>query len=323
MKRRIKILALSLTIILQAQLIITVNAQAEQIILTNNEGYIIVDKNGEGNFKTIQEAVNHAQPGSTVYVKKGVYSEIIVIKNQISLVGEDKDSTLITPISEKNKYAICLGAPDITIQSCSIKNGAPGLYTNGIRIISSRTEVRNCNVFDTPVGIAIWTSNNIIDNCHFWNCKDEGIALIGSSYSDCNNNTIKNCVFYENGDGIELQHSSSNTILNCTFYDNSHSGIDAITSSNDKNTISNCKIYNNEVHGIYLSASSENQIIDCFISDNVDGNIVMNKNSENNQIISNSKSINNRITIREIIFRLLSRIPNSKILTIFNNLNFC
>ena len=298
------------------------SVQAVQVSIPNNNGHmLVVDKNGEGDYTSIQEAINNAKPGSTIYVKKGIYSEIIIIKKQINLVGEDKDSTLISPISEKNKYAICLGAPDITIQSCSIKNGAPGLYTNGIRIISSRTEVRNCNVFDTPVGIAIWTSNNIIDNCHFWNCKDEGIALIGSSYSDCNNNTIKNCVFYENCDGIELQHSSSNTILNCTFYDNSHSGIDAITSSNDKNTISNCKIYNNEVHGIYLSASSENQIIDCFISDNVDGNIVMNKNSENNQIISNSKSINNRITIREIIFRLLSRIPNSKILTIFNNLN--
>ncbi len=118
MKRSIKIIALSLTIILLAQLIIIVNAQAEQIILTNNEGYLIVDKNGDGNFKTIQEAVNHAQSGSTVYVKKGVYSEIIVIKKQISLVGEDKDSTLISPISEKNKYAIHLGAPEASL--CSI-----------------------------------------------------------------------------------------------------------------------------------------------------------------------------------------------------------
>jgi len=324
MKRSIKILALSLTIILLVQLIIIVNAQAEQIILTNNEGYIIVDKNGEGNFKTIQEAVNHAQSGSTVYVKKGVYSEIIVIKKQISLVGEDKEGTLISPISEKNKYAIRLGAPEAKIQSLSIKNGAPGLYTNGIRITSPRTEIRDCNIYDTPVGIAIWTSNNIIDNCHFWGCSDEGIALIGTSYSDCNNNKITNCVFYENCDGVELQYSSSNTIADCEFYDNTHSGIDAISSSNDNNIISNCRIYNNEVHGIYLSSSSENQIIDCFVSDNDDGNIVMNKYSKNNEIISNSDSNpeDDTVSIRDIIYRFLSRRTTSKIWRIIPILNY-
>ena len=312
---------MALLILLLIQLI-TMSVQGVQIsIPSNDDNIIVVDINGEGDYTSIQEAIDKAKPGSTISVKKGVYSEIIIIKKQINLIGEDKNSTLINPISEKNKYAISLGAPDIIIQSFSIKNGAPGLYTNGIRIISPKTEVRNCNVFDTPVGIAIWTSNNIIDNCHFWNCKDEGIALIGSSYSECNENKITNCVFNKNCDGIELQHSSNNLIYNCAFYDNTHSGIDAITSSNNKNTISNCKIYNNEVHGIYLSSSSENKIIDCLIMENEDGNIVMRKNSENNQIISNSKTINSRITIREIIFRLLSKMQNSKIMTIFNNLN--
>ena len=50
------------------------NVQAEQIVLTNSgEHIIIVDKNGEGDYKTIQEAINNAQSGSTVYVKKGEY----------------------------------------------------------------------------------------------------------------------------------------------------------------------------------------------------------------------------------------------------------
>ena len=293
-----------------------ITAHAEKIDLTNNRGeVIVVDKNGEGSYKTIQEAVNYAQPGTTVYVKKGEYREIIDIKKRINLVGEDKDSTLINPISEKNKYAICLGAPEIKIQSLSIKNGAPGLYTNGIRITSSKTEIRDCNIYDTPVGIIIWTSDNFIDNCNFWGCNDEGIALIGASYSECKNNKITNCIFNENCDGIELQYSSGNTIANCEFYDNTHTGIDAIASSNNKNIITNCRIYNNKVHGIYLSSSSENQILNCFIYDNENGNIIMNKDSKNNQIISNSdlEPDNNTINKRAILHSFLSRMSNSNI----------
>jgi parallel beta-helix repeat protein len=313
MKTRIKITVASLIMFIVAELTMFTNVQAEQIVLTNNEEhFIIVDKNGEGDYKTIQEAINNAQSGSTVYVKKGEYKEIITIKKQISLLGEDKDSTLISPISEKNKYAICLGAPGVTISHLSIKNGAPGLYASGIRVTSSDTQIRDCNIYDTPVGIIIWTSNNIIDNCNFWGCTDEGIALIGTQYSDCKNNKITFCIFQNNCDGIELQHSSSNTISNCDFYENTHTGIDAIASSNDKNIISDCKIYNNEVHGVYLSSSSENQIKDCFFYNNDDGNIVMNKNSKANLLTSNleSNSEDDRLRIKDVFRYFLSRRSN-------------
>lgn len=265
---------------------------AQEIVeLESQEYHIIVDKNGNGDYKTIQDAINNAEPCSIIYVKNGEYKEIIDIKKQITLIGEDKDYTLINPISDKNKYAIRLGSPGLILKSFSIKNGAPGLYTSAIRVTSSNTEIHDCNIYDTPVGIVVWTSNNIVDNCNFWGCTDEGIALLGTSYSDCSNNKITNCVFHNNCDGIELQFSSSNIITDCKIYDNSHSGINAISSSNDNNIISNCEIYNNDVHGIYLSSSSDNQIIDCAIYDNDDGNIIMRGNSENNQIIiSNSDS---------------------------------
>jgi len=287
MKRRVRIAALALFTILFFNLAIVLSVQAEQIIITDIEkNVIIVDINGEGDYSSIQDAINNAQTGSKIYIKKGEYSEIINIRKQIELIGEDKNLTLINPISETNKYAIYLGADKAIIRDLSIKNRGPGLYTSAIRITASNTEIYNCNIFDTPVGIAIWTSDNKIENCYFSGCKDEGIALIGTSYSDCSNNKITNCIFIKNCDGIELQYSSRNTIDNCDFYENTHSGIDAIAKSNDENIISNCEIYNNDAHGIYLASSSNNQIIDCIISDNKNGDIVINKNSYNNEIIN-------------------------------------
>jgi len=279
--------ALKITVLLAmfvlAEINIAAHIPAHESLENNLEQITIVGKDG-GDYETIQEAVDNAPEGTTVLVKAGNYDEIIDIKKAIYLIGENKETTIINPISEKNKHAICLGVPGAIVKNLSIKNGAPGLYATGVRMSASKTEIHNCNIYETPVGIAIWTSDNVIDHCSFWGCKDEGIALIGSQYSKCNNNTITNCTFYDNCDGIELQYSSNNTIDNCEFFRNTHTGIDAIASSNNDNTISNCEIHDNAVHGIYLSGSSRNKITACSISRNTDGNIVMNKNSFDNVI---------------------------------------
>jgi len=279
--------ALKVTIFLAmfmlAEINIAAHIPAYESSENNLEQITIVGKDG-GEYETIQEAVDNAPEGTTVLVKAGKYNETIDIKKAIYLIGENKETTIINSISEKNKYALRLGAPGAMVKNLSITNGAPGLYSTGIRMSASKTEIYNCNIYNTPVGIVAWTSDNIIDNCSFWGCKDEGIALIGSQHSKCNNNTITNCTFYDNCDGIELQYSSNNTIDNCEFFRNTHAGIDAIASSNNDNTISNSKIHDNAVHGIYLSGSSRNKITACSISRNTDGNVVMSKNSLDNII---------------------------------------
>ena len=284
---------------------ISSNGQAISVSSTNDSNYIVVDINGNGDYTSIQQAINNAIAGSTIFVKIGQYPEIINIKKQITITGENKEETIINPVSDENKYAINIGYSYVEISDLSITNSGPGIYTSGVRITASNVKISNCNFYDNPVGIAIWTANNVIENCRFWKCSDEGIALLGTSYSDCNNNKIINCVFENNCDGVELQYSSSNTIENCKFYDNTHTGIDAIAESNNENIISNCEIYNNDVHGIYFSASSDNQIIDCTISDNKDGNIIERNNCLNNEIIGYSKNIQRKNSFRERILLIL------------------
>jgi parallel beta-helix repeat protein len=246
---------------------------------------IFVSKNAEGDYPTIKEAIKNADEGAIIYIGEGYYDESININKKIILIGQDKIKTIINPISIENAYAIRLGAPGVEVKNLTVINGAPGLYTTGIKITSMGNIIENCVIEDTPVGIAIWSSENIIENCSFIKCNDEGIALIGSNTRKCEQNQIKNCSFYSNCDGIELQHSSNNLIIDCTFKGNYHTGIDAIKEKNNNNTIAHCTITNNDVHGVYLSASSENRIIKCDITENRDGNIYIDKESINNEII--------------------------------------
>jgi nitrous oxidase accessory protein len=286
-----------ITILLISQLLFTTTIQSEKItVKKSNPQEIIVDINGTGHYTTIQDALDNSEENQIIYVKKGTYPEILNIRQTVKIVGEE--NTVINPISEKNKYAIRLGAPNIYIKNLIVTNGAPGLYTTALRISSSNNTIKNSVFSDCPIGILVWTSNNKIENCTFKNSQDEGIALLGSKFSKCENNTIKNCVFSNNCDGIELQYSSYNKIIKCEFFENTHSGIDAIAESNNNNLITECKIYNNTVHGIYLSSSSNNTIEKSQIYENKDGNIYLygasiDNNIKNDNIFTKSENINN------------------------------
>lgn len=304
MKRKKLMIALVLLpIFLVSEISISTAINLEEIEQTSNTinyysyDTIVVDSNDYASYKSIQQAIDDAEIGSTVFVKKGEYSEIITVDKEINLVGEDKNLTFINSESNKNGYAIKIAASGVKISGFSISNYGLGLYTTGVKITAPETTIENCNIFDTPVGIAVWSSNNVVLNCTFYGCEDEGIAFLGSAYSDCNNNLVKNCEFYDNCDGIELQYSSENIIISCDFYDNTHAGIDAIGSSNNDNVISDCYLGNNDVFGIYLSRSSNNEISACKIENN---QVMMNSVEDTTIIdseIENLRLVNSKINV--------------------------
>jgi pectinesterase len=64
---------------------------------------IVVNQDGSGTYKNVQEAIDHVPSHNTkpieIFVKNGIYQERVVIdstKNFVSLIGEDKDKTIIT-----------------------------------------------------------------------------------------------------------------------------------------------------------------------------------------------------------------------------------
>jgi parallel beta-helix repeat protein len=131
-------------------------------------------------------------------------------------------------------------------------------YETGIRITEKGQKIKNRVFVDIPIGIAVWKPGTTIDNCTFINCSDEGIVFFNMSH----NNTVRNCVFYQCVDGIEMQSSSNNTFYNCVFIENSHAAIDAIHGSNNNNTFHNCVFYENYM-GIYSYDSYGNMFVEC------------------------------------------------------------
>lgn len=122
------------------------------------KGYdIVVSLDGTGDFSSVQEAINSIRTfrpeGRTViFIKKGVYKEKVVLpsnRTQITLLGEDRDSTIITWDDQANKnnmgtfktYTFFVNGNDIIFKNLTIENNAPqigqavSLHAEGDRII--------------------------------------------------------------------------------------------------------------------------------------------------------------------------------------------
>jgi parallel beta-helix repeat protein len=219
------------------------------------ESYI-VDISGNGNYTIIQEAIDNAKSGDIIYVDNGTYYENIVIDKSITLIGLDRNNTIIDGRGAGN--VIKINSDDVKIYNFSIQNSGIYFPNSGINcsynknIIIFNNIINNC-FYDITL---YYSNNNIIQFNIIKDAKNCGIYITNSSYNYFQNNSIFNHTY--NGIGIYF-NSNKNIIKNNSFYKNGYCAVNIRTSSNN-NIISN-NISNNNI-GIHIP-SNEN-----FVSDN-------------------------------------------------------
>jgi parallel beta-helix repeat protein len=181
-------------------------------------------------YATIQDAVNHANSEDTIFVHKGTYYEHVVVNKSVSLVGEDRDLTIVN--GYENDSVIFITNNNVTIEGFTIKESGNRLYDSGIRVEhSSGNVIKN---------------NKIMDN------------FDGISFYDSGNNLVSGNTILSNSDGIFLYSSFNNVILESNIFKNAHTGIVLYYSGN--NLVSGNTILSNS-DGIILHLDSNNNTI--------------------------------------------------------------
>lgn len=122
---------------------------------------VVVAKDGSGNFTSVQAAISSIRDfrpeGRTViFIKKGVYKEKVVLpthKTEITLIGEDRDSTIITWDDHANinkmgtfkTYSFLIQGNDIVLENLTIENNAPRLgQAVALHVEGDRVAFFNC-----------------------------------------------------------------------------------------------------------------------------------------------------------------------------------
>lgn len=142
------------------------------------------DSTDERTSKTISEAVEKAQPGDTVIVKKGTYNEKVKIRDK-------QDITI------KAEGEVIIDGKDLSGSLFSIKN-SKNIYVQGFAFAHM--------LADSSQGVKVYgdnTSDITIDNCTFKDIRcvhekapekgSNAIYVVGSSTTPIDNIVIKNC----------------------------------------------------------------------------------------------------------------------------------
>ncbi len=202
---------------------------------------LYVGGSGEGNYSKIQDAIDDASDGDTVFVYNGTYYEAVDVDKSINLKGEDRDITKIINECE-DLYAVDISADFVNISGLTIiTNCWFERYYIGLISIGS------CN-------------NNVSDNILKGDSVGEisaGIELSGSS----NNNTILGNIILDNDWGIYMSSSSNNIIKNNNLSNNAY---DITLKENCMNNtiIGNTLLDTWWCYSIGIHFSSNNTIID-------------------------------------------------------------
>jgi parallel beta-helix repeat protein len=254
---------------------------------------------GPGNYTTIQNAINNATNGDTIFVYNGTYNENIDTKiKKISLIGQSRESTFIK--GQTTDPVVRIGTSDTSIEGFFMSGSSDEIIVQ-VATLCENVFITNNAMEKGIQGIVLTVPTSritIMDNTIF-NMTYIGIQVQTSTYS-----LIKGNFITGNGkQGIDLSlNSNHNSILNNTITNNGEEGVAIGGLASTENTIQGNIITSNKIGIRLTSGAGSNEITGNHIEWNSMEGLLLSTSSENT--IEMNNFMNNK---RQATFKLSSR----------------
>ncbi len=237
-----------------------------------------------GDYPTITAAIEHAQTGSRILIKPGLYQESITLDKPLQLIGDGAmeeiivesqtgrcvwmktDQALIRGLSlrcrpglnEKKYFAVDIPQGQLTLEYCDISSEALAC----VAIHSSIGLLNHCQIHDSHAG-GIYVYNNgkgRIEHCDIF-----GNAYPGIQIKEGGDPQITDCQIHDGkSSGVVVSHQGKGQISHCTIFGNTYAGIE-INQKGDP-VIQDCQIHDGGTSGIYIHHHGRGKIENCEIS---------------------------------------------------------
>jgi len=172
------------------------------------------------NFSTIQEAINDNETldGHTIFVEGGMYYEHVVVNKTVSLIGENRSTTIID--GNRSGTSVMIWSNNVIVSGFTIRNSSTSYGASGVEIFSNSCAISNNIITNNQIGgILIVGFNNLITSNIIAN-NPQGIAI---SFTGEGNNTISgNTIASNSYVGISIAYSSNNKIFHNNFVNNTN-----------------------------------------------------------------------------------------------------
>jgi len=236
---------------------------------------LYVGGSGAGNYSKIQDAIDNANDGDTVFVYNGVYYTThftgIIINKKINIIGENRCSTIIDGKME-HLFVVCICSEYVNISGFTIRNGdSPDedfRYGAGIDVDGG---IGHINISDNIISnnaygifLSQFNDNIIISSNKIIQNRNSGILLSGS-----NNKVIDNNIIHNHEHGIFLIGSDNTILSRNTIKDNNQVGLKLLY---DIDFLKNCRdntVYQNNFINNKIEATITKTFKDSRIAKNI------------------------------------------------------
>lgn len=179
-----------------------------------DKNYFVVAKDGTGDYTTIQEAINHTKAfppqRMTIFIKNGIYREKIKLhewNTEMTLIGESKDSTIITFDDYFDKInlgrnstfftpTLLVEGDDAILKNLTIENSAgPVGQALALAVNATRVSVLDCKLLGNHDTLYVTGEGKQ----YFKNCYIEGTTdfIFGSATA-----YFENCEIFSKKDAF-------------------------------------------------------------------------------------------------------------------------
>ena len=200
-QKRIKLTNVAKILLITIFAIVIINpiANASKILYVDDDGFFEYTK--------IQDAINNATNGDTIYVYSGIYYENLIIDKTINLIGDRQKITIIDGQGKDDVIKLTPKSNNVNITGFTIQNAGYEYYRAGVDVNSYKNHIfaniiKNCRY---GIELEFWAHNCTINNNTF---TENTYGLFVYSVTP-NNNLIYHNNFINNYKGAYDDSKSS------------------------------------------------------------------------------------------------------------------
>ena len=224
---------------------------------------LVVARLGKADYRSISKAIQNAEEGTRILIRRGTYNEGIVIDKPLEIIGDGAREEIIIQSGDSDCILMQTDYAVVKNLTLRVRAGRKGKEFYGVDIPQGNLTLENCDITSDSLScIAIHGSsaNPTIKNCQIHDGKESGVFVWENGEG-----TIENCEIFANGlSGVTIREGGNPLVKNCQIHDGKDIGVSVY--ENGEGTIEDCDIFANEV-GVTIREGGNPLVKNCQIHD--------------------------------------------------------
>jgi tRNA A-37 threonylcarbamoyl transferase component Bud32/nitrous oxidase accessory protein NosD len=219
---------------------------------------LTVNRHGGGDFRSIGEALRHAEPGTRLVVRPGIYSESLVLDKHVEIVGDGPPDQIIIEATQSS--CIKMAADVALVRGLTLRR-LTGLKEDSIPAVAipgGRLTLEECDIASAAgscVEISGPTANPTIRGCRCHHAREFGVEV-----SRLGRGTVEACDIFRNTlAGVLIQTGGDPVIRRCKIFDGIQGGV--YVTHRGRGIVEDCDIFGNRKAGAEIREEGSNVIL--------------------------------------------------------------